>query len=330
MESASRDMKIFSGSAHEDLSKAICGALGMQMSERKIFRFSDGEIGLALQESVRGTDAFIIQPTCQPVNENLMELLILIDALKRASAYRINVVLPYFGYARQDRKARSREPITAKLVANLLQQAGAGRVVTADLHAGQIQGFFDIPLDHLTGIPLLASHFKRVLKAQLQEGRVVVVSPDIGGVVRARRFAEQINAELAIVDKRRSHDIANHSEVNEVIGEVDGKIAVLVDDIIDTAGSIVNAANALVGHGADKVYACAVHGVLSGAAIERIGKSVFEEMVLTDTVPLPDEKRIGKITTLTIAPLFAEAIRRIHLDHSISILFQPKPRRKEQ
>jgi ribose-phosphate pyrophosphokinase len=330
MESAARDMKIFSGSAHEGFSKAICGALGMQMAERKVFRFSDGEIGLALQESVRGTDVFIIQPTCQPVNENLMELLILTDALKRASAYRINVVLPYFGYARQDRKARSREPITAKLVANLLQQAGADRVVTADLHAAQIQGFFDIPLDHLTGIPLLATHFKRILKPQLQEGRVVVVSPDIGGVVRARRFAEQINAELAIVDKRRSHDIANHSEVNEVIGEVGGKIAILVDDIIDTAGSIVNAANALIGHGADKVYACAVHGVLSGAAIDRIGKSAFEEMVLTDTIPLPPEKRIDKITTLTIAPLFAEAIRRIHLDHSISILFQPKPRRKEQ
>jgi ribose-phosphate pyrophosphokinase len=330
MESAARDMKIFSGSAHEDFSRAICGALGMQMSERKIFRFSDGEIGLALQESVRGTDVFIIQPTCQPVNENLMELLILIDAMKRASAYRINVVLPYFGYARQDRKARSREPITAKLVANLLQQAGADRVVTADLHAAQIQGFFDIPLDHLTGIPLLASHFKRILKPRLQEGRVVVVSPDIGGVVRARRFAEQINAELAIVDKRRSHDIANHSEVNEVIGEVGGKIAILVDDIIDTAGSIVNAANALIGHGADKVYACAVHGVLSGAAIDRIGKSALEEMVLTDTIPLPNEKRIDRITTLTIAPLFAEAIRRIHLDHSISILFQPKPRRKEQ
>ncbi|MDR1916451.1 MAG: ribose-phosphate pyrophosphokinase [Synergistaceae bacterium] len=329
MESASRDMKIFSGTAHEDFSKAICGALGIQMAERNVFRFSDGEIGLALQESVRGTDVFIIQPTCQPVNENLMELLILIDALKRASSYRVNVVLPYFGYARQDRKARSREPITAKLVANLLQQAGADRIVTADLHAGQIQGFFDIPLDHLTGIPLLASHFKRILKSHLLDGEVVVVSPDIGGVVRARRFAEQINAELAIVDKRRSHDIANHSEVNEVIGEVGGKIAILVDDIIDTAGSIVNAANALVGHGANKVYACAVHGVLSGVAIERIDKSVLEEIVLTDTIPLSPEKRINKITTLTIAPLFAEAIRRIHLDHSISILFQPKPRRKE-
>lgn len=330
MESSSRDIKIFSGSAHEEFARSICSTLGIQMSERKIFRFSDGEIGLALQESVRGTDAFIIQPTCAPVNENLMELLVIIDALRRASAFRINVVLPYFGYARQDRKARAREPITAKLVANLLQHAGADRVVTADLHAGQIQGFFDIPVDHLTGIPLLASHFKRILKGALRERRVIVVSPDIGGVVRARKFAEQINAELAIVDKRRSYDVANQSKVMEVIGEVRGKIAILVDDIIDTGGSIVNAANAILDYGAEKVYACAVHGVLSGAAMERIGNSSLAEMVLTDTIPLSPEKRLDKITTMSIAPLFAEAIRRIHLDHSISILFQPKPRRREQ
>jgi ribose-phosphate pyrophosphokinase len=330
MESTSRDIKIFSGSAHEDFARAICATLGFQMAERKIFRFSDGEIGLSLQESVRGSDAFIIQPTCAPVNENLMELLVIIDAMKRASAYRINVVLPYFGYARQDRKARAREPITAKLVANLLQQAGADRIVTADLHANQIQGFFDIPLDHLTGIPLLASHLKRILKPQLQERRVVVVSPDIGGVVRARKFAEQINTELAIVDKRRSYDVANQSKVMEIIGEVKDKIAILVDDIIDTGGSIVNAANALVSYGAEKVYACAVHGVLSGLAIEKIGGSVLEELILTDTIPLPPEKRLQKITALSIAPLFAEAIRRIHLDHSISILFQPKPKRREQ
>ena len=276
MESASRDIKIFSGSAHEKFASVICSTLGIQMSGRKIFRFSDGEIGLSLQESVRGTDAFIIQPTCAPVNENLMELLVIIDAMRRASAYRVNVVLPYFGYARQDRKARAREPITAKLVANLLQHAGAERVVTADLHAGQIQGFFDIPLDHLTGIPLLASHFKKILKSDLRERRVIVVSPDIGGVVRARKFAEQINAELAIVDKRRSYDIANQSKVMEIIGEVRGKIAILVDDIIDTAGSIVNAANALIEAGAERVYASAVHGVLSGAAIERISNSPIE------------------------------------------------------
>ncbi|MDR1651756.1 MAG: ribose-phosphate pyrophosphokinase [Synergistaceae bacterium] len=330
MEASSRDIKIFSGSAHENFARSICATLGIQMAERKVFRFSDGEIGLALRESVRGTDAFIIQPTCAPVNENLMELLIIVDAMRRASAYRVNVVIPYFGYARQDRKARAREPITAKLVANLLEHAGVDRVVTADLHAGQIQGFFDIPLDHLTGIPLLASHFKRILKPQLRERKVIVVSPDIGGVVRARRFAEQINTELAIVDKRRSYDVANQSKVMEIIGEVSGRVAILVDDIIDTGGSIVNAANALLESGASKVYACAVHGVLSGAAIERISNSSIEEMVLTDTIPLPAEKKLGKITTMSIAPLFAEAIRRIHLDHSISILFQPKPRRKDQ
>ncbi|MDR1886269.1 MAG: ribose-phosphate pyrophosphokinase [Synergistaceae bacterium] len=330
MEASSRDIKVFSGSAHESFAREICSKLGVPMAERKIFRFSDGEVGLSLQESVRGADVFIIQPTCQPVNENLMELLILVDAMKRASAGRVNVVLPYFGYARQDRKARAREPITAKLVANLLQHAGTDRVVTADLHAGQIQGFFDIPVDHLTGIPLLASHFKKILKESLGEGKVVVVSPDIGGVVRARSFAEVLNAELAIVDKRRSYDVANQSEVMDVIGEVDGKITILVDDIIDTAGSIVNAANAMIGHGAERVYACAVHGVLSGAAISRIQGSAIEEMVFTDTIPLSEEKSIPKITTLTIAPLFAEAIRRIHLDHSISILFQPKPRRRQE
>jgi ribose-phosphate pyrophosphokinase len=327
MESISRDIKIFSGSAHEDFSRHICQVLGIQAAERKIFRFSDGEIGLALQESVRGADAFIVQPTCSPVNENLMELLVIVDAMKRASVFKVNVVLPYFGYARQDRKAKAREPITAKLVANLIQQAGADRVVTADLHAGQIQGFFDIPVDHLTGIPLLASHFKKILKPQLQERRVIVVSPDIGGVVRARKFAEQINAELAIVDKRRSYDVANQSKVMEIIGDVGGRTAILVDDIIDTGGSIVNAATALMEYGAERVYACAVHGVLSGAAIERIKNSAIEEMVLTDTVPLPPEKRLAKIKTMSIAPLFAEAIRRIHLDHSISILFKPKPKR---
>ena len=330
MESASRDIKIFSGSAHEEFAKSICSNLGIQISGPKLFRFSDGEIGLSLQESVRGTDAFIVQPTCAPVNENLMELLLIIDAMRRASASRINVVLPYFGYARQDRKARAREPITAKLIANILETAGADRVITADLHAGQLQGFFDIPVDHLTGIPLLASHFKRILKDALKERRVIVVSPDIGGVVRARKFAEQINTELAIIDKRRSHDVVNQSKVIEIIGEVKGKIAVLVDDIIDTGGSIVNAANALLEYGAESVYACAVHGVLSGNATENIRNSSLVEMVLTDTIPLPPEKRTEKIITMSVAPLFAEAIRRIHLDHSISILFQPKPRRREK
>ncbi|MDR1943220.1 MAG: ribose-phosphate pyrophosphokinase [Synergistaceae bacterium] len=329
MEASARGIKIVSGSAHEKFAREICEAISLPMAERKIFRFSDGEVGLSLQESVRGIDAFVIQSTCQPVNENLMELLIIIDALKRASAWRINVVLPYFGYARQDRKARPREPITAKLVANLLQHTGADRVITADLHAGQIQGFFDIPVDHLTGIPLLALHFKRILKDDLKEKRVVTVSPDIGGVVRARSFAELINSEIAIVDKRRSYDVANKSEVMDIIGKVRGKKAILVDDIVDTAGSVVNAGNALVEHGADKVYACAVHGVLSGEAVQRIERSCFEEMVLTDTIPLSEEKRIPKITTLSIAPLFAEAIRRVHLEQSVSILFQPKAKRKQ-
>lgn len=328
MEAVARDIKLFSGSAHETFTQEICSNLGIAMADRKIFRFSDGEIGVSIQESVRGTDAFIVQPTCAPINENLMEVLIITDALKRASAYRVNVVLPYFGYARQDRKTRAREPITAKLVANLLQRAGADRVITADLHAGQIQGFFDIPVDHLTGIPLLASHFKRILKTQLQECRVVVVSPDIGGVVRARRFAELINAELAIVDKRHLPDVANFTEVMEIIGDVRGKIAILVDDIIDTAGTIVNAAKAIVESGAEKVYACAVHGVLSGPAVARIAGSVLEELVLTDTIPMTPEKQALKTTTLSIAPLFAEAIRRIHLDHSVSILFEPKPKKK--
>ncbi len=324
-----RDIKLFSGSSHEAFTGEICSALGFAMADRKIFRFSDGEIGVSIQESVRGTDVFLVQPTCEPVNENLMELLIMTDAMRRASAARINVVIPYFGYARQDRKARAREPITAKLVANLIQRAGADRVVTADLHAGQIQGFFDIPVDHLTGIPLLASHFKRILKDILREGKVVTVSPDIGGVVRARRFAELINSDIAIVDKRRSYDVANFSEVMDIIGDVRGKTAVLVDDIIDTAGSIVNAANAIMEHGAKRVYACAVHGVLSGVAVERIKSSSLEEMVLTNTIPLPEQKRIPKITSLSIAPLFAEAIRRIHNDHSVSILFQPKQRKKQ-
>jgi ribose-phosphate pyrophosphokinase len=246
----------------------------------------------------------------------------MIDVVRRASAYRINVVTPYFGYARQDRKTKAREPITAKLVANLIEKAGADRVIAADLHAGQIQGFFDIPVDHLTGIPLLAAYFRDILKNDLEKDKIVVISPDIGGVVRARRFAVHLNADLAIVDKRRSHEVANFSEVMEIIGDVDGKIAILVDDIIDTAGTMVQAAEALISRGARKVYACATHGVLSGPAIDRISGSPIDELVLTNTVPIPEEKKIDKITTLSIAPLFAEAISRIHSDHSVSILFR--------
>jgi len=251
-----------------------------------------------------------------------MELLIFLDALRRASAYQINVVIPYFGYARQDRKTRAREPITAKLIANLLEKAGADRVVSADLHAGQIQGFFDIPVDHLTAIPLLASYFQEKLKDEIEAGNLVVVSPDIGGVVRARKFAEPMHTELAIVDKRRSYDITNHCEVMEIIGRVRGKTAILVDDMVDTAGTLVKAAEALLERGVKKVYAAATHAVLSGPAIEMLKNSPIEELAFTDTIPLPKEKTLDKITVLSIAPLFAEAINRIHSNDSVSILFR--------
>lgn len=322
MVSKLREIKVFSGTSHPAFTERICESLGICVASARLFRFSDGETGVSVEESVRGADVYVVQPTCHPVNENLVELLIMLDVLRRASAYRINVVTPYFGYARQDRKTKAREPITAKLVANLIEKAGADRLIAADLHAGQIQGFFDVPVDHLTGTPLLASHFREILKQEIDEGRVVVVSPDIGGVVRARRFAVHLNADLAIVDKRRSHEVANLSKVMEIIGHVDGKVAILVDDIIDTAGTMVQAAEALLNRGAEKVYACATHGVLSGPAVERIGPSPIDRLVLTDTIPLPKEKQIDKITTLSIAPLFAEAISRIHSDHSVSILFR--------
>jgi ribose-phosphate pyrophosphokinase len=317
-----RELKVFSGSAHPEFTRSICENLGVGVATANIFRFSDGEIGLSVEESVRGADVYVVQPTCEPVNENLMELLIMIDAMRRASAYRVNVVTPYFGYARQDRKSKARDPITAKLVANLIEKAGADRVLAADLHAGQLQGFFDIPVDHLTGIPLLAAYFRDALKKELEQDSLVVIPPDIGAVTRARRFAVPLNADLAIVDKRRSHEVANFSEVMEVIGDVSGKTAVLVDDIIDTAGTMVQAAEAVLARGAKKVYACATHGVLSGPAIERISRSPIHQVVLTNTIPLQEEKRIDKITVLSIAPLFAEAISRIHSDHSVSILFR--------
>ncbi len=322
MASKLRELKVFSGSAHPEFTRSICENLGVGVATANIFRFSDGEIGLSVEESVRGADVYVIQPTCEPVNENLMELLIMIDAMRRASAYRVNVVTPYFGYARQDRKSKARDPITAKLVANLIEKAGADRVLAADLHAGQLQGFFDIPVDHLTGIPLLAAYFRDALKKELEQDSLVVIPPDIGAVTRARRFAVPLNADLAIVDKRRSHEVANFSEVMEVIGDVSGKTAVLVDDIIDTAGTMVQAAEAVLARGAKKVYACATHGVLSGPAIERISRSPIHQVVLTNTIPLQEEKRIDKITVLSIAPLFAEAISRIHSDHSVSILFR--------
>ncbi|MCF4115047.1 MULTISPECIES: ribose-phosphate diphosphokinase [Dethiosulfovibrio] len=321
MSNSSRKLMIFSGTAHRAFADKICSELDVPLCRASHFRFSDGEIGLSIEESVRGADVFVVQPTCYPVNENLMELLIMVDALKRASAYRINLVIPYFGYARQDRKTKARDPISGKLVANLLETAGAHRVISADLHAGQIQGFFDIPVDHLMGVPLLASYFKKQLAGDLEDRKVTVVAPDVGGVVRARKFAVLLNSDLAIVDKRRSHEVANYCEVMAVIGDVSGKVAILVDDIIDTAGTIVNAAKALKERGASKVYCCATHGILSGPAVERLASDEVDGVILTDSIKLPDERKLDKITQLSIAPLFAEAIRRVHVDSSVSSLF---------
>lgn len=321
MVSGVKDLKIFSGTAHPDFAKRICSELGVRLSAARHYRFSDGEIGLSIDESVRGADIFVIQPTSSPANDNLIELLVMVDAFKRASACRVNVVTPYFGYARQDRKSKPREPITAKLVANLIANSGADRVITADLHAGQIQGFFDIPVDHLTGMPLLASYFKETLEAELKKGEVVVVSPDVGGVVRARRFAVMLKTDLAIVDKRRSYEVANFCEVMDIIGEVQGKTAILVDDIIDTAGTICNAASGLKERGCKTVLACATHAVLSGPAMKRINSSEIDKLVFSDTIPLPDSKRSDRIVQLSIAPLFAEAILRVHSDRSVSSLF---------
>jgi ribose-phosphate pyrophosphokinase len=279
-------------------------------------------MGLSIDESVRGSDVFVIQPTSSPANDNLMELLIMVDAFKRASANRVNVVMPYFGYARQDRKSKPREPITAKLVANLLANSGADRVITADLHAGQIQGFFDIPVDHLTGMPLLASYVKEKYEADLKRGDVVVVSPDVGGMVRARRVAVALKSDLAVVDKRRSYEVANFCEAMDIIGEVKGKTAVIVDDIVDTAGTVCNAANALKERGCRSVVVCATHSVLSGPAMKRIGASAIDGMIFADTVPLQEHKRSDRITRISMAPLFAEAILRVHSDRSVSSLFE--------
>ncbi|NLA90105.1 MAG: ribose-phosphate pyrophosphokinase [Synergistaceae bacterium] len=314
------ELRILSGTGYPAFARRICSELGIEALSAKHYRFSDGEIGLSIEDSVRGADVFVIQPTCNPVNENLVELFIMLDALKRASAHRINVVIPYFGYARQDRKSKPRDPISAKLMANLLTVAGADRVITADLHAGQIQGFFDIPVDHLTGMPLLASYFRENVANTLSDP-LVVVAPDVGGMVRARRFAGQLKADLAVGDKRRSHEAANFCEVMDVIGDVEGKTVVMVDDIIDTAGTICNAAALIKERGAVKVFACATHGVLSGPALERLESSDISRVILTNTIPLPESKKSDKIVQLSIAPLFAEAILRVHSDRSVSRLF---------
>ena len=314
-------IKIFSGEAHPEFAEIISEKLGQPLSKVKHYRFSDGELGVSLEESVRGSDVYIVQPTCYPVNENLMQLLIMADAMRRDSAHYVNAVIPYFGYARQDRKARPREPITAKLVANILAHEGINRVITADLHAGQIQGFFDIPVDHLTGMKLLAEHFKDILADEIKAGRVVVVSPDVGGVARARKFAVMLGTDIAIVDKRRLHDKQNISEVMDIVGNIQGRTAILVDDIIDTAGTICHAADGLKERGSSRVFACATHAVLSGPALERINKSAIEKLMFTDTIPIPETKRSEKIMQLSIAPLFAEAIKRVHEELPISDMF---------
>ena len=311
-------IKIFSGTAHKEFAERISSDLNVPLSTMRHYRFADGEIGVSLDESVRGADVFIIQPTCYPVNENIMELLIMADAMKRASAHYVNAVIPYFGYARQDRKAKPREPITAKLVANLITHGGINRVVTADLHAGQLQGFFDIPVDHLTGMKLLAEHFRTELYNELSRGEVVVVSPDVGGVARARKFAVMLNTDIAIVDKRRSYDLQNVSEVMDIVGNIKGRTAVIVDDLIDTAGTICHAADGLIERGCKRVLACATHAVLSHPAVERIEASAIERLVFSDTIPIPEAKKSAKIEQLSIAPMFAEAIRRVHNEISIS------------
>ena len=307
-------LKLFSGNANPELAKKIARFLHLQISDALVTTFSEGEIRVKIDEDVRGRDVFIIQPTCPPTNNNLMELLIMIDAIKRASARRITAVIPYFGYARQDRKDQPRVPITAKLVANLLETAGANRVLTMDLHAGQIQGFFDIPLDHLFAVNTVVEYFG---KKKIKD--LVVASPDVGGIKMARAYAKRLNAQLAIVDKRRIDD--KHVETMNILGEVKGKNIVIVDDLSATASSICEAAVALKKSGALKIYAAITHPVLSGPAYERIQKAPFEEFIVSDTIPLDEKKKNPKIKILSVAQILGEAIRRIHNEESVSSLF---------
>jgi ribose-phosphate pyrophosphokinase len=312
-----KDIKIFAATANQRVARQISECLGLPMGKSEVGTFSDGEICMSLFESVRGSDCFIVQSTCEPVNNNLMELLIMIDAMKRASAARITAVMPYFGYARQDRKAKARDPISAKLCADLITTAGADRILTMDLHAPQIQGFFNIPVDHLLGVPMLSSFLRERIGDNTDE--YVVVSPDLGSVTRARNFAARIGCPLAIVDKRRQK--ANVCEVMNIIGDVKDKKVILVDDMIDTAGTLCNAASAIMAKGAKEVTACATHAVLSGPAIERIQTSSIKEVILLDTIPLVPEKQLPNITVLPVAPLFAEAIERIYEDKPVSPMF---------
>lgn len=319
MENQLKNIKIFTGNSHPELAQSIADKLGLPLGKSKVGTFSDGEISVDINETVRGCDVFIVQSTCSPVNNNLMELLIMIDAFKRASAGRITAVMPYYGYARQDRKAKSRDPITAKLVADLLTAAGADRVLTMDLHAAQIQGYFDIPVDHMLGSPILANYFVNEMKLGDRDD-VVVVSPDLGSVTRARIFADKLHAPIAIIDKRRPK--ANVSEIMNIIGDIKDKICILIDDMIDTAGTITNAANALRDLGAKNVYACCTHGVLSGPAIERINNSAIEELIMLNTIKLPEMEGLEKFKSLSVAPLLANAIERIYDDEPLSRLFE--------
>ncbi|MDN5352440.1 MAG: ribose-phosphate pyrophosphokinae [Clostridiales bacterium] len=317
MHTRGRKIKVFSCNANFELAKAICGELGLPLGDSVVKTFSDGEISVNINETVRGVDVYVVQSFALPkVNDYLMELLITIDALKRASAGRITAVIPYYGYARQDRKAKARDPISAKLVANLIVAAGADRVLTMDLHAAQIQGYFDIPVDHLQGGPIIAEYFK---EKNIED--LVVVSPDLGSVTRTRDFSYKLGAPIAIVDKRRPEP--NVSEIMNIIGEVKGKNVILIDDMIDTAGTIVNAAKALKEMGAKDIYACCTHGVFSGPAVQRIKGSEIKELVVLDTINLsPEMKSLENITLLSVAPVFAEAIRRIFNNDSVSTMFE--------
>jgi len=314
----SSELALVSGNANRPLAQEISQVLNVPLTDSLVGRFSEGEIRVKINENVRGKDVFVVQPTCPPTNDNLMELLIMIDAIRRASARRITAVIPYYGYARQDRKDQPRVPITAKLVANLITTAGADRVLTMDLHAGQIQGFFDIPMDHLYAITVFEGYLRRKKLKQF-----VVVSPDVGGIKMARAYAKRLKAGLAVVDKRR--DSPEATAVMHILGEVKGKVCLLVDDLIATGSSLVEAGMALKRQGAMAVYACVTHPILSGSARERLAKAPLEELILTNTVPIPSAKRHPKMTVLSVAPLLAEAIQRIHYERSISSLFDGMP-----
>ena len=317
MISHGKDIKVFCGNANQPLAAEICQMMGTKLGESEVKSFADGEVSVSLYETVRGSDVFVVQSTCKPVNDNLMELLVMIDALRRASAGRITAVIPYFGYARQDRKARGREPITAKLMADLMAVSGITRVVTIDLHAAQIQGFFDIPVDHMPGGPILADYIK---EKGFSHEDMIVVSPDLGGVSRARKIATRLNCGIAIIDKRRPEP--GVAEVMNLIGDVKDKICIMVDDIVDTAGSLTEGAKALEKFGAKEIYACCTHPILTDPALSRIAKSNIKELIVTNTIPLPPNKKHPKITQLSVAPILAETILRIYNQLSISQLFE--------